>query len=219
MDNEAHRKYHFAKRHFDDFNEAIADLQRGGNGARRMVRYWREMLSDFVSSYKAFKAFYVSVGQYDKINRIKDELNSDPILYYLFQARNSEEHVSEAVEGVPTAVGFNIPGGHMNFFSGDNMNMTFRGNVVVDEFGNRHALPNFTGTIHAGKFEGSIDNPSAMTLSAPFLRLLPAKNRGKNFPVPSIDVSEEKKALEFAQCAKNFLERWHSDARSQLSLT
>ena len=218
VNNDAHRRYHFAKRQFDDFNEVVIDLQRGKVDARRLVRYWRELLVNFVSAYKALKNIYVEIGNNAKANKIETELKSDAVLSYLFQSRNSESHVAEAVEGVPTRVGLSTPVGNINLFSGDNFNITFQGNVMIDQFGNHHALPDFSGKIESGRFQGTISRPGALKLSPPYLRLLPATNRGVNYPVPHFVNSDEKKAISAASYAREFLDRWHGDARGELGL-
>ncbi len=218
MSEAHHRKYQEAKSRLGDAKDTRRDMSRTSCSARRKQRYWREFLDRAVSSQKMYQDLLEQIGRKDLSDKLWSDLQKDDVLYYLFQARNSDGHVTETVTPIETEVDLVAGGKKIAGIYGDNANITVVGNVLVDERGTAHRAQDLVGKIKNGRFIGEYSGERPPRVSKPHLILMPAFNRGKSYPVPVTADSDDQKFLVFSGQYIGFLDKWDGTCRALLRL-
>lgn len=220
MNNEAHRKYHHAKSRLIDAQEGLEDMRRGGANERRLVRYWREFLTNCVACQKSLQKCLMLAGNSRLSDEIWSSCKESPEIHYMYQSRNSETHSELAAQGEITSVKLSGGSTSINLGFADGAGIVFRRNVVIDENGNTAALPDLYGKVRDGNFEGFSKGRGTVSVRGPYVTMLSASSGGQIFQVPSSAKNMPETAyLRFAQQYCDFLSGWERAVRDALKLS
>lgn len=182
---------------------------------RKLWRAWSGFLAHYVSAVSAMR--FASNQGSTKLwsDKLLSEQKLNANLNYMLQSHNAGKHRSQAprvVEPKSASIG--------NFIkiSGNIENLTLSNNTVKDQYGVTRKLPEGKARIIDGRFvEGTIDL-GAIDKSEHFVRLQPVENRGVVYDVPSMDVTDDLKAIHLAEEVVTWLDAKFSELKELLGI-
>ncbi len=170
---------------FDDACASVVDI-KSASDTRKARRSWAQYLMHWNRAYR-FLQKAARPGSAKKIaDSMVSERKRDPIIRYLYQARDSLEHVEEVVEQKVATLGLSYADGarRINFEFGQNTTILYTGNADFDELGNLLPHPDINGVIHGGKFEGQIRGADNVAFMPPHIELKEVNNRSGSYSPP-----------------------------------
>ena len=211
-----HQREHFtrAERAAGFARQALAELSVPGIDSSSLDRKWREFLLNWSSTLSQLCKALEPGKTKRHSDSIKNSMKSDPVLQYLAQSRDSDEHVLGAAEPVPSEL--RIGRSFVSIKGDAASNIVFKGNFTRNTRGELERIPDVVGLFEKGVFSGQMDRADAISTTKPKLILRAARNRSGLYNVPMAEIPEEGRALAVARYGANFLEANLKHARKVL---